>query len=127
MLPFPSFVPLRFAHTAILDLVRIPDAIAQSDRFKGRFATIRSEFTTAIAIENNKAAHKLSTKADLEAIRTWLSPLEFTEEGIKYREHTPKTGEWFLRSQEFVNWRDGFVQMEAEGSCSVLWCPGARK
>jgi hypothetical protein len=130
------FISLHFLSrpTAILVLVRSADALAQAERFKGHFVAIRNEFDTAISVGSFGAVQTLGTLAELEAVRaylrdvrTWLSPLQFPEEGIKYGEHTDKTGEWFLTSRAFVNWRDGVNQVEEGRSCGVLWCPGDRK
>jgi hypothetical protein len=125
------FVPHQITPAAILDLINIPDAVAQSNRFKRRFDTIQHEFNTAIVVQNNKAVSKRSNKDDLEAARAYLSPLEFPEEGIKYREHTLDTGGWFFASQEFRDWRDGIAQTvqvtDVRSACRVLWCPGGRK
>jgi hypothetical protein len=117
--------------TAILDLAKVPDDIARSNQFKGWFDTIQCRFNLAFGLATVKAVQKLRTFANAEAVheylkevRTWLSPLQFPEEGIKYEEHTDKTGEWFLASNELVGWRDGVNQVAKGSSCGVLWCPG---
>jgi hypothetical protein len=52
-----------------------------------------------------------------QAIASWLSPLNFQASQYEFIQKRIKgTGEWFLESQEFKDWRDGTSEM--------LWCPG---
>ncbi|KAJ7590173.1 hypothetical protein C8J56DRAFT_1025329 [Mycena floridula] len=47
----------------------------------------------------------------------WISKLDFqATQRQTFQKHTAGTGEWFLKSQEFVDWKDGTTK--------VLWCPG---
>ena len=50
-------------------------------------------------------------------VNDWLSPLDFSfKQQDTYNSHEDGTGSWFLKSDEFIKWRDG------DGS--TLWCPG---
>ena len=51
------------------------------------------------------------------AIARWLSSLNFQASQNEFiQKRGEGTGEWFLKSQEFKDWRDGTSEM--------LWCPG---
>ncbi|KAJ7572212.1 hypothetical protein C8J56DRAFT_1035669 [Mycena floridula] len=53
----------------------------------------------------------------------WISKLDFQATQMQtFEKHAAGTGEWFLKKQEFVDWKDGKTK--------VLWCtgiPGAGK
>src|ERR1700722_11944284 len=54
------------------------------------------------------------------AIASWLSSLNFQASQNEFiQKRGEGTGEWFLKSQEFKDWRDGTSEM--------LWCPGDGK
>ncbi|KAJ7585110.1 Pfs, NACHT and ankyrin domain protein [Mycena floridula] len=47
----------------------------------------------------------------------WISKLDFqATQRQTFEKHAVQTGEWFLKRQEFVDWKDGKTK--------VLWCPG---
>ena len=58
-----------------------------------------------------------------EKILTWISNLSFEEKqrDILSKRH-PGTGEWLLRQDRFMAWRNG-----VRDGPSTLWCPGLRK
>jgi hypothetical protein len=57
---------------------------------------------------------------DLRDIGEWLSPLNFKLNQIEiYKNRGEGTGQWFLDSMEFLEWRDG--------GPGTLWCPGMRE
>ena len=52
-----------------------------------------------------------------QAIASWLSSLNFQASQYEFiQKRRKRTGEWFLESQEFKDWRDG--------TSETLWCPG---
>src|ERR1700734_2966913 len=58
-----------------------------------------------------------SSDDERQVIASWLSSLNFqTSQNEFIQKRRKGTGEWFLESQEFKNWRDGISEM--------LWCPG---
>src|ERR1700722_10247315 len=55
-----------------------------------------------------------------QAIASWLSSLNFQASQNEFIQKRSKgTGEWFLESQGFKDWRNGTSEM--------LWCPGDGK
>ncbi|KAJ7593584.1 hypothetical protein C8J56DRAFT_1160444 [Mycena floridula] len=47
----------------------------------------------------------------------WISKLDFeATQNETFAKHTAGTGDWFLRHQDFVDWKDGKTRF--------LWCPG---
>ncbi|KAJ7589212.1 hypothetical protein C8J56DRAFT_784894, partial [Mycena floridula] len=47
----------------------------------------------------------------------WISKLDFqTTQNEIFTKHTVGTGDWFLKEQRFVDWKDGKTKL--------LWCPG---
>ncbi|KAJ7584529.1 ankyrin repeat-containing domain protein, partial [Mycena floridula] len=47
----------------------------------------------------------------------WISNLDFQATQMEtFAKHASGTGDWFLKKQEFVDWKDG--------KTSFLWCPG---
>ncbi|KAJ7575473.1 hypothetical protein C8J56DRAFT_801245 [Mycena floridula] len=47
----------------------------------------------------------------------WISKLDFQAiQNETFAKHTAGTGEWFLKKQEFVDWKNGKTKF--------LWCPG---
>src|ERR1700722_4577501 len=55
-----------------------------------------------------------------DEIASWLSSLNFQTSQNEFIQKREKgTGEWFLESREFKEWRDGESEM--------LWCPGDGK
>jgi hypothetical protein len=60
---------------------------------------------------------------DMEERKTiafWLSSLNFkTVQSETLQKHQPGTGQWFLESPVFLDWRDG--------QSKILWCPGMRE
>ena len=67
-----------------------------------------------------KDSEERARKEEDRAIAAWLSPLNFL---IKQQDiissRTDGTGEWLLRSPEFVNW--------IAGNEKALWCHGMRE
>src|SRR5271170_5087463 len=58
-----------------------------------------------------------SSDDEREVIASWLSSLNFQTSQNEFIQKREKgTGEWFLESREFKEWRDGTSEM--------LWCPG---
>src|ERR1700722_774613 len=58
----------------------------------------------------------LSLDEERQAIASWLSSLNFQASQNESTQRRRKgTGEWFLESQEFKDWRNG---------TSEMWCPG---
>ena len=52
-----------------------------------------------------------------QAITSWLTSLNFQASQNEFiQKRGEGTGQWFLKSQEFKDWRDGTSEM--------LWCPG---
>ncbi|KAJ7593601.1 hypothetical protein C8J56DRAFT_418216 [Mycena floridula] len=48
---------------------------------------------------------------------SWISNLDFqTTQNETFAKHTAETGDWFLKREEFVDWKDGKTKF--------LWCPG---
>ena len=61
-----------------------------------------------------------SSDDERQAIASWLSSLNFQASQNEFIQKRRKgTGEWFLESREFKEWRDGTSEM--------LWCPGDGK
>jgi hypothetical protein len=59
-------------------------------------------------------------REDRRNISRWLSPLNFKAVQSEYLQKRQEgTGQWFLESPEFTDWRDG--------TSEVLWCPGNRE
>jgi hypothetical protein len=59
-------------------------------------------------------------REDRRIISPWLSPLNFKAGQSEFLQKRQEgTGQWFLQSQEFTDWRDGTSEM--------LWCPGSRE
>ncbi|KAJ7589196.1 hypothetical protein C8J56DRAFT_722172, partial [Mycena floridula] len=47
----------------------------------------------------------------------WISKLDFqATQNETFAKHAPGTGDWFLKQQKFVDWKDGKTKF--------LWCPG---
>ncbi|KAJ7589155.1 hypothetical protein C8J56DRAFT_784434, partial [Mycena floridula] len=47
----------------------------------------------------------------------WISKLDFqATQNETFAKHTAGTGDWFLKQQKFVDWKDGKTKL--------LWCPG---
>src|SRR5271155_1425151 len=65
--------------------------------------------------------HRQSSSDDEhQVIGSWLSSLNFQASQNEFIQKRRKgTGEWFLESREFKEWRDGTSEM--------LWCPGDGK
>ncbi|KAJ7576066.1 hypothetical protein C8J56DRAFT_800653, partial [Mycena floridula] len=52
-----------------------------------------------------------------EEFQNWISELDFqATQNETFAKHTAGTGDWFLKKQEFVDWKDGRTRF--------LWCPG---
>ncbi|KAJ7593587.1 hypothetical protein C8J56DRAFT_1022583, partial [Mycena floridula] len=48
---------------------------------------------------------------------SWISNLDFqTTQNETFAKHTAETGDWFLKREQFVDWKDGKTKF--------LWCPG---
>jgi hypothetical protein len=61
-----------------------------------------------------------SSDDERQVIASWLSSLNFQASQNEFIQKRRKgTGEWFLESREFKEWRDGTSEM--------LWCPGDGK
>src|SRR5271170_1934572 len=61
-----------------------------------------------------------SSDDEREVIASWLSSLNFqTSQNEFIQKRRKGTGEWFLESREFKEWRDG--------TSGMLWCPGDGK
>jgi hypothetical protein len=76
---------------------------------------------TLVKIEKGvKALQSKEQRKELQEIAAWLSPLNFSSTHADVRSKwQPGTGEWFLKSPEYLDWLNG---KEA-----ALWCPGDRK
>ncbi|KAK8188776.1 uncharacterized protein BKA78DRAFT_158599 [Phyllosticta capitalensis] len=76
-----------------------------------------------IGTQTNNHYFGQSTTSELEGLRPYLSPLDFSGSHEQvYDEVAPGTCQWFLQSEEFTSWRSNQVQN--------LWCfgkPGAGK
>ncbi|KAL3469344.1 ankyrin repeat-containing domain protein [Aspergillus californicus] len=63
---------------------------------------------------------------DIAAIRSWLSPTEFNEDGSEYRKHlnahAPGTGDWLLQADSYIKWHDS-----PTGALWVQGIPGSGK
>ncbi|KAJ7595991.1 hypothetical protein C8J56DRAFT_819421, partial [Mycena floridula] len=52
-----------------------------------------------------------------EEFLNWISKLDFqATQNETFTKHTAGTGDWFLKQQDFVDWKDGKIKF--------LWCPG---
>src|ERR1700722_13014192 len=61
-----------------------------------------------------------SSDDERQVIGSWLSSLNFQASQNEFIQKRRRgTGEWFLESREFKEWRDGTSEM--------LWCPGDGK
>ncbi|KAJ7581712.1 hypothetical protein C8J56DRAFT_793374 [Mycena floridula] len=63
-----------------------------------------------------KDTHSTSAKKRDEFLN-WISKFDFrATQSETLAKHTAGTGDWFLKKQEFVDWKDG--------KSKFLWCPG---
>ena len=74
-------------------------------------------------VKNSYNTNYITTYVDENSkILEWLSPLEPRLRHQHVRTHRlDGLGDWFLRTDDFVNWRDG----NDESSMATLFCSGA--
>ena len=85
-----------------------------------------AKLSAATLVEAKAARREQNQWHNAEEIRrilNWLSSLSFESKqaDVLSKSH-PGTGQWMLKSDRFIAWRD-----EHSGSPPVLWCPGIRK
>ena len=71
----------------------------------------------------NNTINNTTSVDERDKILAWLSPLDPRIRHQDIREHRVKyVGDWFLRSEEYQNWRDGIHGGEPNNS--TLFCYG---
>ncbi|KAK0477539.1 hypothetical protein IW261DRAFT_1366693, partial [Armillaria novae-zelandiae] len=69
--------------------------------------------------ENAAVTRQLQMDEKAENVATWLTPLDYNAiQCGKLQQRVDETGQWFLKSSQFLDWADGSV------APSVLWCVG---
>jgi hypothetical protein len=116
------------AGEALRMLIGTSEARGQFENLSSHFGNLSTEFNRILQVSNDIITQHIRRVVDWESrqrltetVQRWISPLDFVkyQEDVFSRRHEG-TGEWFLESEMFANWRDG------EGD-SGLWCPGIRE
>jgi hypothetical protein len=95
--------------------------IRQFGRLSDELNNLIGQDTQQIVQDTHHVVLNVVEQKKADKIKEWTSPLNFA----KYQEDVfgraqPETGDWFLKHDKFVKWRDG-------ESGSTLYCPGIRE
>ncbi|KAK0474384.1 hypothetical protein IW261DRAFT_1610557 [Armillaria novae-zelandiae] len=74
---------------------------------------------TGVILGNSNSARQFQMDEKAKEVASWLTPVDYNAvQRDKLQQRVDETGQWFLRSPEFLNWVDSPV------APSVLWCAG---
>ncbi|KAJ7585757.1 hypothetical protein C8J56DRAFT_1087843 [Mycena floridula] len=94
-----------------------------TDNIEGSFMSNNTIYFDADPAVRQGVDNLIERAIDAETIKKcqafldWISKLDFqATQRQTFGKHAMQTGEWFLKKQEFVDWKDGKTKF--------LWCPG---